>query len=131
MRKRQMIIILIIVILITICFAVFVLYQKSKYSSFVEVNAKIVDYSEKSRSLSVSSAYYVVYEFEYMSNLYYAERQVFAKSDENIGRIDVIRCNPNNPKELENTLNINTCMVVIAFLCVLSFLMLLIILRKR
>lgn len=97
-------------------------YQK--YADFVPVNAVIIDVqrhitSSPSSDNKTSYTTYVTYQYNYgssnASKTYTATRSEFFKFGKEKGKRAVVKTNPENPKEIEDTYGRNACMMITGF----------------
>lgn len=130
--KKQIIIIAIIVFLATLFFIGVVVVKKNSYSKYLNVEAEIESVTtELSGSSNQSRSHYITYKYEVNNEYYSAKRQVFSKNFKKAGDIDIIRYNPEDPNQIENTLLINTSIVLVVFFLAWNVVLLISIRRTR
>lgn len=97
-------------------------YQK--YTDFVPVDAMITDVrqhiaSSPSSDNKTSYTTYVTYQYKYgssnASKTYTATRSEFFKFGKEKGKKIVVKINPENPDEIENTYGLNACRMLTVF----------------
>ena len=97
-------------------------YQK--YTDFVPVDAMITDVrqhiaSSPSSDNKTSYTTYVTYQYKYgssnASKTYTATRNEFFKFGKEKGKKIVVKINPENPDEIENTYGLNACRMLTVF----------------
>lgn len=94
-----------------------------KTLNYEKVEAHIIGvYSKKPRD-SGTKTHYITYEFLFNGQKYQATKQVFTSIGKREGALSSVRCNPNNPTELFNTLLIQGCLVGIVILVLVIFIL--------
>lgn len=97
-------------------------YQR--YADFVTVDAMITDVqqhitSSPSSDNKASYATYVTYQYKYgisnASKTYTATRSEFCKFGKEKGKKVVVKINPGNPDEIEDTYGLNACRMLTVF----------------
>lgn len=96
-----------------------VVVKKISYSNYLNVEAEIESVTtELSGSSNQSRSHYITYKYEVNNEYYSAKKQVFSKNFKKAGDIDIIRYNPEDPSQVEDTLLINTSIVLAVFFLV-------------
>lgn len=105
---------------------------------YVKVDAqvtKVIEYNRESTSKSTiksknknkkqrTTTYVITYEFTYNAKEYLSEQELSNKPNEQEGDIVQIRCNPDNPEQIENTHIIKTSYIFIVVLTAFSIILL-------
>ena len=125
-NKGQINVVKVVAVIAAVAMLLFIwiiVIQNIRYSEFVKVESKIINLSTKSGTKSknkMTFSHIITYEYEYEGKTYSASKQVFSKAGKKIGTFEVIRCNPNNPQEIENTLLTNVSLACAIFFGVIS-----------
>lgn len=108
--------------MITFLWTCIAIWQYYKYSSFVEVEAKIINSYTKTGCFpnTLSDSHFVTYEYKLDDNIYTSTRQLFAKKDREVGKVETVRCNPNNPEEIEDMYSKRSSSCIAIYLAIYS-----------
>ena len=121
-NKGQINIVKVVAVITTVATLFFVGYSITgniKYSEFVKVEAKVINTSFSTNTSTMSHTYYATFEYTYEGEIYTASvESVIPRYS--IDTFEVIRCNPNNPKEIEDTFWKNGCIAWAIFFGVIS-----------
>lgn len=119
LKYRLLTVILVFLMIVGLLISLFV--EKAKTADYVPVNAKLIEiqkYYGSSFTNDMSLYRRQVFLFTMNGQEYTAEREVFSFSSWREGSTHTIRCNPNNPTELEDVKKKHTTIAVLAILCI-------------
>ncbi len=131
--KKILKVISIILIIIFLLLSGAFVYNKIKYSSYKEVEAKIISVDSRYGTATNpdSRTHYVTYKYMAEGREYTAKRQVFTKTGKKEGKTEKIRYNPENPSEIENTMADAALAGMILFTGVFTVLLWIIIIKRK
>jgi len=119
-----------VIVFFTILFLLgVVVIKKISYSKYLGTEAEIV--SVTTETIGDSDIHYVTYKYEVDDKYYLTKSQVLFKSFKKEGKKVIIRYNPEDPNQIEDTLLTNTGIVVSVLFLVLEVVLLISIRRTR
>lgn len=107
-----------------------VIAKEVEYSKYIKVKAQIIDiYNEKARTSS--GKHIIKYEFKVDEKTYNPSKQVLFTLGYFFRSSEIIRYNPKNPEEIENTSLVNTGIFMAAFFGIICSLLILTVYQNR